>query len=211
MAWQEKIVVITGGASDLGQAVARFFAEQGATVILADRAREALEAARAAVGGRTFPALADMGDEAHVRQLYAPLERVDVLVSCGGLLPTAPAPIEETPADPLVAAVEAGVYGPYWAAKHALPKMDDGSAIIFIARGPAPYASAQSMVGGAVTALMRAVAAEVEERGVRVNGVILGQGSEADLRDDAVRAVAFLVEATHITGAAIAIGRAPQS
>ncbi|MCZ7546624.1 MAG: SDR family NAD(P)-dependent oxidoreductase [Anaerolineae bacterium] len=51
MVWQEKIVVITGGASDLGQAVARFFAEQGATVILADRAREALEAARAAVGG----------------------------------------------------------------------------------------------------------------------------------------------------------------
>ncbi len=204
MTWREKTVVITGGATDLGRAIAGSFADAGAVVVLADRSREGLQAAKAAIGGQTYPALADVGDETHLAQLFAPLERVDVLVCCASGA-GAPAPIEDTTAETLAAALEVGVYGSYWAAKHALPKMGAGGCIVFVSSAPAPYASAQSLVGGAVEALTRALAAELDARGVRVNCVALGSDDLAALKDDAAGVVRLLAGATHITGAVIAV------
>lgn len=204
MAWQEKMIVILGGATGLAQSIAGAFAAQGATVVLADRSREALQAARAAIGGRTYPALADLRDEAHVAQLFEPLAQVDVLVCCAGVGEAAP--LEDVTPEALAMTVETGVYGSYWAARHALPRMSAGGSIIFIVPGLAPHASAQSMVGGAVEALTRALAAEGGRRGVCVNCISLASGDEADLKGDVVGMVQLLAGAAHITGSVVEIG-----
>lgn len=202
MVWLAKTVVITGGATDLGQAIGKRFADQGAMVVLADHARARLLAARAAVGGLVYPALADVRDESHLARLFSALDAVDVLVCCSSAAPAGANALEAMPASALVDLFEVGVYGSYWAARHALPKMRAGGSIVFVSRGLA-RAGAQRVVGGAVDALTRALAAEIAGRAVRVNGVAL-----AERDDDAVEAVQFLAGASAINGAVVAFGAA---
>lgn len=68
----DMVVVITGASSGIGRATAQAFARQGAVLVLAARSRDALRAVSAEcgrLGGRPLPMVADVGDEADVREL----------------------------------------------------------------------------------------------------------------------------------------------
>ena len=139
-------------------------------------------------------------------QLFDALEALDVLVSCA--TDPAPASIEATTPEALIAALDARVYGSYWAAKHALPKMRAGGNIVFFSSGvprqSRPDTSAQSMIDGAVEALTRALAVEAGAQGVRVNCVASGPaGADGPAADSVIETVMFLAQATHLTGAVI--------
>ena len=54
---ENKVAIITGGASGLGLASARRLAEEGATVVMADINVELGEAAAAQINGASFAAL----------------------------------------------------------------------------------------------------------------------------------------------------------
>lgn len=59
------VILVTGGASGIGQACADLFVERGATVVLFDRDRQSLEAAAEPLGTRHW--VCDVSDEASVR------------------------------------------------------------------------------------------------------------------------------------------------
>ncbi|HEX8665329.1 MAG TPA: glucose 1-dehydrogenase [Beijerinckiaceae bacterium] len=86
-----KVALITGGASGIGLATARRFAEEGAAVVLGDIDRNAAERACAEIDGASFEPLDVTSDEDWRRATDAVAERhgrLDVLVNSAGIAPT---------------------------------------------------------------------------------------------------------------------------
>jgi NAD(P)-dependent dehydrogenase (short-subunit alcohol dehydrogenase family) len=86
---KEKNILITGGASGIGLAIARAFGAHQAHPILVDRNREKLEAAGAEVGGETDSFSFDLNAVDKVPELIADIKEsvgdIDVLVNCAGI------------------------------------------------------------------------------------------------------------------------------
>ena len=55
MSFDGKVVIVTGSGSGIGRAVARLFAQEGATVVIADANAEAGKSAAAEIGGKALP------------------------------------------------------------------------------------------------------------------------------------------------------------
>ena len=91
MKLKEKVALVTGAGSGMGRATAALFAEQGASVVLADIDGAAAESARQALTGseRCMAAACDIADGAAVERLFAAVRerygRLDVLVNNAGL------------------------------------------------------------------------------------------------------------------------------
>ncbi|NML47571.1 SDR family oxidoreductase [Ramlibacter sp. G-1-2-2] len=85
-----RVAIITGAAGGLGRAAAKRFAQEGATLCLADRvpADEVLEQVRAE-GARAIAVAADVTDAASVQQMVertvAEFGTIDVLVNIAGI------------------------------------------------------------------------------------------------------------------------------
>ncbi|HVV12200.1 SDR family oxidoreductase [Amycolatopsis sp.] len=77
-----RIVLVTGGSSGLGKAVAARFRADGATVVITGRGEERLHATAAALDAR--PIRCDAADPAQVARLAAALPELDVLVNMAG-------------------------------------------------------------------------------------------------------------------------------
>lgn len=94
---QGKVVIITGGSSGIGEAVGRRLAREGATVVLAARRREKLEAVCADIvnaGGKASFRVVDVTSEKQVRKMVESVARehgrIDVIVNNAGLMAMAP-------------------------------------------------------------------------------------------------------------------------
>lgn len=93
---EQKVVVITGASSGLGEATARRLSSEGATVVLGARRKERIDAlARelSARGGRATALVTDVTDLAQVKRLVdAAVQnygRIDVMLNNAGLMPQA--------------------------------------------------------------------------------------------------------------------------
>ncbi|MFQ5546492.1 MAG: SDR family NAD(P)-dependent oxidoreductase [Acidiferrobacterales bacterium] len=72
MRFKEKSIIVTGGASGIGRAIAEQFAQEGATVIIADINRESAQDtvdAISARGGRALPVYVDVSDPESVQEM----------------------------------------------------------------------------------------------------------------------------------------------
>jgi short-subunit dehydrogenase len=103
--WRDKAVLVTGGSSGLGFAIARAFATAGARVAIAARDREKLAAAATQLkqsGGEVVAFPADVGNDEQTAQLIADVVsrfgRLDVLVNNVGVSARGAA-VEITPSD----------------------------------------------------------------------------------------------------------------
>lgn len=92
MKLKDKVAVITGAAAGIGQATARKFASEGATVILCDRATEAVEQEAHSLRSEGYTAAAyslDVTDRAGIEALAADVVekfgRIDILVNNAGI------------------------------------------------------------------------------------------------------------------------------
>jgi 3-oxoacyl-[acyl-carrier protein] reductase len=78
-------VVVTGGGTGIGLAVARRFASTRDDVVIVGRRREVLVSAAASIGPTTRPLVCDLTDPDAVEELLTALpERIDVLVNNAG-------------------------------------------------------------------------------------------------------------------------------
>jgi NAD(P)-dependent dehydrogenase (short-subunit alcohol dehydrogenase family) len=78
-------VVVSGGTSGIGHAIAQGFAEAGATVIATGSSQARLAAAKASETGRLSFGLLDVRDNAAVSSFFAGLDSLHVLVNCQGV------------------------------------------------------------------------------------------------------------------------------
>lgn len=94
---QDKVIIITGASSGLGEATARLLSAQGATVVLGARRVDRLQAVAKdiiAKGGKAVAIQTDVLDRGQVTALVdtavKTYGRVDVMLNNAGLMPQAP-------------------------------------------------------------------------------------------------------------------------
>src|SRR3954447_2436490 len=97
MRFENKVVLVTGGAGGIGKAAARRFLEEGASVVLNSRRESVLEAAReelALYGDRVATYAADGSTQAAAQELVdfavEMYGRVDVVVNSTGIFRVVP-------------------------------------------------------------------------------------------------------------------------
>jgi len=193
-------VVVIGGSSGIGLAVARRSLADGATVVIAGRSRQRLDAACAELAqtemaqagpgqagpGQAGPGQAgpdaaplsaypaDIGDLAQVTRLFEQVGTLSHLVVTAADLPYGPA--VSLSEDSMVRAVRSKILGPLFAAQQAAPRITTPGSITFTsgvaASRPAPGGALAATVNGALEAMVRALALELAP--IRVNAVSPG-------------------------------------
>ncbi|MCA1005722.1 SDR family oxidoreductase [Rhodococcus hoagii] len=79
-----RVVVVTGGGTGIGKAIAAAFARAGDSVVITGRREQVLAGAAAELGDNVRPACFDATDSDHVRAFANGLDRIDVLVNNAG-------------------------------------------------------------------------------------------------------------------------------
>lgn len=169
-----KTAFVTGGASGLGEAIARAYVAEGASVIIADIDAVAGEALATEIGAR-FVAL-DVTQEASWAQAVASFERIDVLVNNAGI--TTLGSIEEITLDQFRHELDIDVLGVFMGTQAVLPKMKaHGGSIINMSSLSGVKASsnlvAYNAAKAAVTLMTKSCALHFAEKGygIRCNSI----------------------------------------
>lgn len=176
-----KTAVITGGAGGIGRAAARLFAEEGASVLIADLSEESLAAAVDEIGSNqvsycvTDVTNADENDEM-IAVAEARYGAVNILLANAGIEGAVKPTLEydEETFDHVMAVNVKGVWLGLKSVIPAMLKCGGGSIVITssvagLSGGPnvAPYSTSKHAVIG----LMRSVAKEYAAMNIRVNTV----------------------------------------
>ncbi len=174
MSLSGKKVVIIGASSGMGLAIAKTAAEAGAKVTLVGRNSASLEKAAADVGYDSYAIAADIAHERAIANLFEQVSMLDHLVTTAANL--AYAPIQEFDSTAAQAIIASKILGPFYAVKHAAPRLSKEGSITFFsgvaAWKPMPGASMVAAANGALAAFARSLAVELAP--VRVNVVSPG-------------------------------------
>jgi enoyl-[acyl-carrier protein] reductase III len=189
---QREAVLVTGGSSGIGRAIAERFARPGVDVFVNYRAREApaQDAAEAisARGATPYLVKADVGTETGAADLIAIVQqragRLDQLVHCAAA--THSGPLLHASREELLKCIEVNALGLLSLVGEALPLFAPGSSVIYVssrgARSVLPSYGALGVAKALGEQLVRYLAAEVAGRGIRVNTISVGAVDTAAFR-----------------------------
>ena len=174
-----KVVVITGGASGIGLATTKLFLAEGAHVHILDRESAGFTAVLEELSGATVTGHdADVTDRATVDSaisaVVAAHGTIDVVISNAGISGEI-AELVDYPADVFERVLTVHVMGAFNTLQSALPHVPDGASIIITSSvtglvGP-PKVSAYATAKHAQVGMMKSLAAELAPRGIRVNTI----------------------------------------
>jgi len=167
-------VVIVGGSSGMGRALAAELVAQGSEVTVAGRSADKLDDVRRELGVRTVAM--DVGVEQDIERLFAVTGTVSHIVTTAADVGGAYQPIAAYDVRAARSAVDSKLLGPLLLAKHGAPLLEPGGSIVFTsgiaAYRPGPRASLLAALNGALASLAAALAVELAP--IRVNVVSPG-------------------------------------
>jgi NAD(P)-dependent dehydrogenase (short-subunit alcohol dehydrogenase family) len=183
---RDKAVLITGGDSGIGKAVAIACAREGADVVFSYLPAEEEDGRDTAhwvetAGRRALPIPGDIRDESYCRSLVdcaiGELGRLDVLINNAAFQMTHEK-LEEFSSEEWDRTFRTNIYAMFYLSKAALPRMQEGGAIINTASvqayQPRGELLAYATTKGAIVTFTKALSELALERGVRVNAVAPG-------------------------------------
>ena len=189
-----KVAMITGASQGLGRALAVAYAKEGTQIVINSRQEESIRPVAEeaeSTGAEVLALAADVSRSADVERLVGAATqrfgRVDVLVNNAGVLGPRVA-IVEYPEDEWRQVIDANLTGPFLVSKAVIPHMPEGGSIVNVASGVSiegrPEWGAYAVSKFGVEGLTQILAAELEERGIRVNAVDPG-GMRTQMRASA--------------------------
>ncbi|PTL85724.1 SDR family oxidoreductase [Vitiosangium sp. GDMCC 1.1324] len=174
MKLESRRVIVVGAGSGIGRSVAIAASEAGASVVLAGRKREALEATAALLKGPREVRPLDASREDEVGAFFETIGPFDHLVSTASQ--GASGSITELGTAAIERAFAAKLWAPIFLVKHAARRIArEGSFTFFSgfrAVKPSPGASITSLVNGGLEAFTKAMAVELAP--IRVNAISPG-------------------------------------
>jgi NAD(P)-dependent dehydrogenase (short-subunit alcohol dehydrogenase family) len=184
--YQDTVVVVTGGTSGIGRAVAAAFATQGASVVVAARDADRGAAVAAELGGDGTFIPTDVGEPGQVRRLVQQTVetygRLDVAVNNAAGRTGAGQPTHAFDLEEFDATVDVALRGVWVCMAHQIEQMlgqePAGGAIINVSSvnglGGAPGGSIYSACKAGVLALTKSAAQEYAAQGLRINALVPG-------------------------------------
>ena len=213
--FKDKVIVITGAAEGIGQATAMRFAEEGATLGLADLAADTLSETKKSVeahGAEVIDSALDVTDAAAVESFIAAVidrhGRIDGLVNNAGTM--IGGTIDELDDASWERVMDVNAKSVVTVTRAALPglRKSDSAAVLNVSSitgglfgGPGiiAYSASKAAVGG----LTRSLAVDLGEEGIRVNAIAPGVTATSMPR----AALARLPEDQYEEGLARFVGR----
>jgi NAD(P)-dependent dehydrogenase (short-subunit alcohol dehydrogenase family) len=184
----DKVALITGGASGMGKVASHLFAGEGAKVVLTDVADEAGEAVAASIrggGGQAAYVHADVSRasdaEAMVRFAVDSFGGLTVLYNNAGVFPERDGSVTETPEEVWDLTIGINLKGVYLGCRYGIPAMikSGGGSIVNVASFVALMGAATPQIAytaskGGVLSMTREIAVEFARKGVRANSLCPG-------------------------------------
>ncbi|MBT4125800.1 MAG: SDR family oxidoreductase [Chloroflexi bacterium] len=198
-----KVAIVTGGGSGIGKGIAKAFADEGSSVVIAARNAERLDAAAAELssnGATVISIPTDVTSEEQVISLFAKtmdqFGKLDVLVNNSGAFDGGP--VEDLTMEQWNKVIDVNVTGPFLGSREAfrIMKKQGGGRIINIgsiaAQKPRHSSSPYTTSKHAVWGLTQSLALEGRDHGIAVSalhpGNVMverrGDGKSATGRDE---------------------------
>ena len=175
-----KVAVITGGSSGIGLAAAQRFVAEGAYVFITGRRQSELDKAKAIIGRNVTTVQGDIANLDDLDRLYkvvaAEKGNVDIIVASAGFVEHAT--IDTATPEHFDKTFNINARGTFFTVQKALPLMKNGGSIVLVSSGlhlkGFPAHGTYSATKAAMRSFARTWAAELKDRGIRVNNLSPG-------------------------------------
>lgn len=177
---ENKTTLVTGASTGIGLAIARRFAAEGASVYLTGRRKSELDAAVAQVGPRGIGIQGDVSRLEDLDRLFAAIAersgQLDVVVANAGIGDFGP--LGEITEQSFDRTTQINLKGTVFTVQKALPLLPAGASVILLSSSAAlrgaPGLGVYAATKAAIRSLARTWAAELADRGIRVNALTPG-------------------------------------
>lgn len=179
-------VLITGGDSGIGRAVAIAFAREGADVAIAYLPSEQPDADEtikqiSEAGASAVSLPGDLRDESYARRLvhdvYDQLGGLDIVINNAGKQ-IFNDDLTTIPSEQIKDTFAINILAMFWICQEAIPLLPEGGAIInttsIVATQPSPGLIDYAATKGAISTFTKGLAQQLADKGIRVNGVAPG-------------------------------------
>ena len=175
----DRVAIVTGGGSGIGEAIAQRIAAEGGQVVIFDREGAALE--RVASTHHVTPMQVDISDEnglkTSIERVVKQFGKLDILVNSAGIVGPTSTKIVDYRSEDFLQVMQVNLFGSFYATKYAIQAMLPGQygRILLLSSmagkegnpGMAGYATSKAGVIG----LVKAIGKEFAETGITVNGI----------------------------------------
>lgn len=178
---KDKVIIVTGGGTGIGLAIAQRFIDLGASVVITGRRESKLSSAVAKLGSKASFIISDVSEAGApkrlIQEVIAKNESLDVLVNNAGV-GSGGAFIDVTDSE-IESVFKTNLFAPLALSREALPELikTKGSIINIsstLSKGVMPGICVYSSFKAALDHATRYIAAEYGPQGVRVNAVAPG-------------------------------------